>query len=202
MLKLYYTGPKPQISQHGVFFKKGKEDKYVYLELATKILLAIDKKYDMKKAYITEIDENKKLSDSQILDILKHYNPNLDTQVQDEEAEYEKHIQEMLDEVSSLDLTIDDKETWTQNILLMKPYLIQREINKLYYIHCIKEIKHIIVEHHVKEIDMSFDLKHWHILESIAGNLSYGIKSISTKIAVTQDNQGKLVAKLLINPEH
>jgi len=59
MLKLYYTGPKPQISQHGVFFKKGKEDKYVYLELATKILLAIDKNYDMKKAYVTKIDENK-----------------------------------------------------------------------------------------------------------------------------------------------
>jgi hypothetical protein len=82
----------------------------------------------------------------------------------------------------------------------MKKYMIQREINKLYYIHIIKAIKKIIYQDNINEIDIDFSIRHWHILESIAGNLEYGVKSVHTAIKIVENKKGELVAKLLINP--
>ena len=50
-MKIEYAGPRPIISQHGVQFKDGKEDKYVYLMISIQILQAIDKNYEGHKSY-------------------------------------------------------------------------------------------------------------------------------------------------------
>ena len=42
MRKIRYSGPRPMISQYGIEFKEGKEDKYVYLTISIQILKAID----------------------------------------------------------------------------------------------------------------------------------------------------------------
>ena len=193
MFKLYYTGPKPIISQHGIFFKNGKEDKYVYLKTAVSVLLSIDK---------NQSDANIQLTDSNIPDILQSYEPELEKHIVAEEARYEAHIQTMIEEVHCHPLSHEDKETWIRNIHIMTPYMIQREINKLYYIHTIKAIKEVIHQDKIIEIDIDFDMKNWHILSSIAGNLEYGVKSIPTDIKVEPDKEGELIVKLLINPSH
>jgi len=198
-LKLYYTGPKPVISQHGIFFKNGKEDKYIYLKLATKVLLAIDKDYSRQEKYETYIDDHEKLTDDKLLEILEMYEPDLEAHVANEEKQYEKHMEEMIEKVKRTLLTEEEKAVWIKNITIMKPYMIQREINKLYYIHCIKVIKEIIHKEGIKEIDIDFSLQHLHILESIAGNLEYGTKSIPTVIKVNPDREGRMMARLYIN---
>ncbi len=196
MLKLHYAGPKPSISQHGIFFKGGKEDKYIYLKTAIAVLLSIDKTH--AKAYKGNAHE--KISDAEIPLILQYYEPDLEKHIAEEEARYEKHIDEMIEQVKTYALSEEDKNTWINNINIMRPYKIQREINKLYYIHCIKAIKEIIHRDHIKEIDVAFSLSNWHILESIAGNLEYGVKSVHTAIKVEPDKEGKLITRLLINP--
>lgn len=196
MLTLHYAGPKPLISQHGIFFKEGKEDKYIYLKTAIYILLSIDK--EGSKKYPGSDYGN--ISDTDIPIILQHYEPELEKHIEEEEARYEKHIDEMVAQVNSYILPKEDKDTWINNINIMRPYMIQREINKLYYIHCIKAIKEIIHQEHIKEIDIAFSLSSWHILASIAGNLEYGVKSVHTAIKVEPDKEGKLVTRLLINP--
>lgn len=55
-MKIKYAGPRPQISHHGVSFKDGKEDKYVYLMIALQILKAIDKDYEEKKSYSYDLE--------------------------------------------------------------------------------------------------------------------------------------------------
>ena len=202
MLIPNYAGPKPKISQHGIYFRKGKEDKYVYLKLATKILLFIDKDYTDKKHYETYIDDHENISDTKVADILKIYEPELETHIDSEIVQYGQHIDEMIAEVKELPLTTDEQEIWIENINIMRKYLIQRETNKLYYIHCIKAIKRIIHDDKIAEIDINFTINHWHILESIAGNLEYGTKSVHTEIAVKPDSDGILMARLLINPNH
>jgi len=202
MLTLSYTGPKPLISQHGIYFKKGKEDKYVYLKLATKILLFIDKDYSTKKHYEIYIDNHEKMPDDEILDILKTYEPKLEAHIKSEILVYEEHINNMISEVRELTISDEEQDTWIENINIMRKYLIQREVNKLYYIHCIKAIKRIIYNDKIAEIDINFTINHWHILESIAGNLEYGAKSIHTEIVVRPDSDGTLMARLLINPNH
>jgi len=42
MLKVKYVGSHIEISQHGIHYKKDKEDKYVYLMVAFEILKDID----------------------------------------------------------------------------------------------------------------------------------------------------------------
>ena len=198
-MKLHYTGPKPTISQHGVFFKNGKEDKYIYLKLAVTVLLAIDKDYNRQEKYETYIADHNNLSDEKLLEILTMYEPNLEEHVENEEKRYEKHIDTMIEEVKHNLLTEEEKSIWIKNINIMRPYMIQREINKLYYIHCIKAIKEIIHKDRIKEIDIDFSLQHLHILESIAGNLEYGTKSIPTVIKINPDNNGRMMARLYIN---
>ena len=41
-MELKYVGLKPVISEHGISFKDGKEDKYVYLSFAIDILIALE----------------------------------------------------------------------------------------------------------------------------------------------------------------
>ena len=201
MLKLNYTGPKPIISQHGIFFKKSQEDKYVYLKVAIKILLSIDKQYKNSQKHLVYIDSHNNLSDENILDILKSYEPKLEEHINNEEQNYKKHIDEEIEKVkNNHTLNQEEERVWINNINIMRKYMIQREINKLYYIHIIKAIKKIIYEDDIKEIDIDFSIQHWHILESIAGNLEYGVKSIHTDIKIVENSDGTLVTKLLINP--
>jgi len=201
MLKLHYTGPKPVISQHGIFFKKSQEDKYVYLKVAIKILLSIDKQYKNSQKHQIYINSDNKLKDKDILEILQTYEPNLEKHIISEESKYEKHIDSEIEKVqNNHSLNQEEQRVWINNINIMRKYMIQREINKLYYIHIIKAIKKIIYEDDIKEIDIDFSIQHWHILESIAGNLEYGVKSIHTAIKIVENSDGTLVTKLLINP--
>jgi len=196
MLSLHYVGPKPIINQHGVFFKPGKEDKYIYLKTAVYLLLSIDDKASEKFHGRPRED----LSDEEILSILKAYEPDLEQHILEEERRYEKHIEEMKEQARSHPLTEDERIAWLNNIEIMRPYLLQREINKLYYIHCIKAIQNIIHDEHLVEIDVTFSFANWHVLSSIAGNLEYGVKSVRTLIQVVPDRTGNLITKLLINP--
>ena len=196
MLRLHYVGPKVFISQHGISFKKGKEDKYIYLHTAVFLLLAIDK--HRQNRYSRAPSET--LSDQEVLEVLQAYEPDLEQHVAQEEQRYETHIEEMREQARSHPLTEDEHKAWLNNIEIMRPYLIQREINKLYYIHCIKAIQEVIHQERYREVDISFSLKNWHILTSIAGNLEYGVKSVRTAIKVAISKEGILIARLLINP--
>ena len=196
MFQLHPTGPKPIISQHGIFFKTGKKDKYIYLKTAVFLLLSIDKQhYEKYKGSPSET-----LSDAEILEVLQAYEPDLEQHLVAEEQRYEAHIEAIRQQVRSHPLTEDERLAWLNNIEIMYPYLIQREINKLTYIHCIKAIQEIIHKAQLKEIDISFSLKNWHILTSIAGHLEYGVKSVRTNIKTAMTKEGILIAKLLINP--
>lgn len=48
-MKVEYAGPKPIIDEKGIFFKDGKEDKFVYLTFAIDILNSINHPYEEKK---------------------------------------------------------------------------------------------------------------------------------------------------------
>ena len=71
-MEIKYAGPRPQISHHGVSFKDGKEDKYVYLMIALQILRAIDKDYDEQKSYSYDT-KTQRLGNEEMLTILLSY---------------------------------------------------------------------------------------------------------------------------------
>jgi hypothetical protein len=198
MLPIKYVGPRPLISQHGITYKDGKEDKYIYLQVAIEILQDIDHDYEEKKSY-SHLIRKEPLPQKEMDKILAHYEDELSQKVIEEEKNYEKKIQDEIQTVENMTHLSDiEKEVWINNIELMKEYRIQRAINKIYYMHCINDIKKLVLKNHIKEIDTPFDKKFWHVLETLQGALEVGKGSVDTKLEEVTTDDGRMIMKLYI----
>jgi hypothetical protein len=197
-MTIKYAGPRPEISHHGIQFKDGKEDKYVYLIIAVQILKAIDKDYEEKQSYSYDTN-TKRFTDDELLEIMHSYEPNLNEEVIQEEVRYELHLQdEILHVQERADLKEIEKDIWINNLNIMQQYRIQRAVNKIYYLHCVKDIARIIKREKIKEIDTPFYEKYWHVLQTIQGALSEGRDSVGSDIKIETTDKG-MIAKMFIN---
>mgnify|MGYP000344645681 CR=1 FL=1 len=194
-MKIEYAGLKPIISEHGISFKDGKEDKYKYLKYAIDILMAIDHSYESKRAYSHNLND-KRLSPDEILHQLLKFHPNLESIMSKEIESYLVHLDEEGKDVENRKTLNDlEKSAYINNLKIMRDYKIQRAKNKIFYMHCIDTIVEIIIKYKIKEIDTPFSERFWHILQTIQGHLS------SQKISATLKtvNDGSLKAILNIN---
>ena len=197
-MTIKYAGPRPEISHHGIQFKDGKEDKYVYLIIAVQILKAIDKDYEEKKSYSYDTN-TKRFTDDELLNIMHEYEPHLKEAVMQEEIKYEEHLQEEIEQVKQrTDLKEIEKDIWINNLNIMQQYRIQRAVNKIYYLHCVKDIATVIKRERIKEIDTPFYEKYWHVLQTIQGMLSEGRDSVGSDLKVEMTENG-MTAKMFIN---
>jgi len=197
-MTIKYAGPRPEISHHGIQFKDGKEDKYVYLIIAVQILKAIDKNYEEQHSYSYDTN-SKRFSDAELLDIMHSYEPKLIEAVAQEEINYEEHLQEEITTVQErVDLKEVEKDIWIKNLHIMQQYKIQRAVNKIYYQHCVHDIARVIKREKIKEIDTPFYEKYWHVLQTIQGVLSEGKDSIGSELKVEESPDG-MIAKMFVN---
>ncbi len=195
-MKLEYAGLKPIINEHGVSFKDGKEDKFIYLSFAIDILNAIDHTYEQKKKYSHQLNTNT-LSPNEILDVLLNFHPDLEEVMNKEIDSYTKHLDSEEKEVNNRTiLSKIEKDTFIANLKLMRKYKTQRAKNKIFYFHCIETIVEVILKYKIKELDTPFNERFWHILQTIEGNLS--THKISSNLKMIEEN-GVLKAMLLIN---
>lgn len=199
MFKVQYAGPKVEISHHGVKYNDAKDDKYVYLVVALEILQGIDNDYAGRQSY-THHFENKVLEEEILHKILSSYEDHLEERVEEEERNYELMIEHEIDHVQDMQhLTKVDKEVWIKNIELMKAYRIQREINKIYYGHCIQDIVQVIKKKEIKELTTPFNKDFFHVMNTINNVLSTDIYGKNTKLTEEKDKDDNLVIKLYIN---
>ena len=195
-MKLEYAGLKPVINEHGVSFKDGKEDKFIYLSFAIDILNAIDHTYEQKKKYSHQLNTNT-LSPNEILDVLLNFHPDLEEVMNKEIDSYTKHLNSEEEAVNNRTiLSKIEKDTFIANLKLMRKYKTQRAKNKIFYFHCIETIVEVILKYKIKELDTPFNERFWHILQTIEGNLS--THKISSNLKMIEEN-GVLKAMLLIN---
>lgn len=198
-MKIKYVGPRPEISEHGVTFKTGKEDKYVYLSVAVQILIALDKNSQEDKTYSYNVSQ-KPLSDIEMLDTMLHYEPTLETSVIEEKEAYAKHLDDEIAHIEHREhMNPLNKEIFLNNYKIMKEYRLQRAVNKMYYMHCIKEIVEVIKKEHIREIDAPFQEKYWHVLQTIEGALVSLKSSLSCELKIERDKDNHLIAKLFIH---
>ena len=195
-MKLEYAGLKRVINEHGVSFKDGKEDKFIYLSFAIDILNAIDHTYEQKKKYSHQLNTNT-LSPNEILDVLLNFHPDLEEVMNKEIDSYTKHLDSEEEAVNNRTiLSKIEKEIFIANLKLMRKYKTQRAKNKIFYFHCIETIVEVILKYKIKELDTPFNERFWHILQTIEGNLS--THKISSNLKMIEEN-GVLKAMLLIN---
>ncbi len=197
-MKIKYAGPRPTISHHGIAFKDGKEDKYVYLMIGVQILKAIDKNYEEQKSYTYDV-QTKRVDDETMLETIRKYESSIDKEVQEELDTYSQHIDDEIEQVRQSHTIKDiEKEIWINNIKIMKNYRLQRAVNKIYYMHCINNIKKVIVRENIKELITPFFEKYWHTLQTIQGKLENGLHSRGTDLKVFKDNNSDMMIKLTV----
>lgn len=171
-MKIEYAGLKPVISEHGISFKDGKEDKYKYLKYAMDILVAIDHPYKNKEKY-SHIIPNKRITTDEMLDILRLHHPDIDETMENEISNYTNHLDEEEEEVQKrTKLTELEKTAFINNLKIMRKYKTQRAMNKIFYFHCIETIIETIIDNKIKTLDTPFNERFWHILQTIQGDLS------------------------------
>ena len=195
-MKIEYTGLKPVVNAYGISFKEGKEDKFIYLPFAVDILNAINHDYEQKRVYSHELN-NKDFTPSEIMDTIMKFHPDLEETMKKEMDSYNTHLDNEEESVKNRkDLLDIEKDIFIQNLRLMRNYKIQRAKNKVFYFHYIETIVENIMKHKIKEINTPFNMKFWHILQSIEGKLSS--HRIGSSLKVLNENNS-LKAVLSIN---
>ncbi|MBT8349309.1 MAG: hypothetical protein HKP62_07690 [Sulfurovum sp.] len=198
MSKVEYVGPRVEISNHGIVYKKSKEDKYVYLMVALEILKDIDNDYEKKPFYIHHF-EKKMFNEEDLHTILKYYENDVEECVSKECEKYKKKIKHEIEHIQSLThLENIDKEVWIKNIEIMKDYRIQRAINKIYYMHCIQNITQVVRHKKIKEIRTPFNKNFFHVLNTLKGALITGKPSLDTKVIEEYDKDNNMILRLVI----
>lgn len=198
MSKLHYVGPRVEISHKGIVYKSNKEDKYVYLLSAFKILKHIDNDYEKKPSHSHQFD-HKSLEEVNLHTLLQQHEHNVEDYITEECNIYKKKIEDKIKYIQSIPhLTNIDKEIWIKNIEIMKEYKIQRAMNKIYYFHCIDNIVHLIQHKRIKVISVPFNKKFFHVLNTMKGALITGKPSLDAKVIKQYDKNEDMAATLAI----
>lgn len=197
-MKLKYTGPKELISAFGISFKKGKDDKYVYIYPAFQIYNAIHHDYEKDIVYTHNI-EGKRLNDEELLLKLLSLEENLKNKIAQEIIEIEKYLDnEIKESEERTDLNIEERRVYKNNLIIMKNYRVQRQTNKIVYKELIGILVDDIFKNKLKEINAPFNERFWHVFQTIQGELSsHDKRSIgSTLDIVHQENSITISLKI------
>lgn len=198
MSKLHYVGPRVEITNRGIVYKKSKEDKFVYLVAALEILKDIDNDYDKKPSYVHNFKSHP-LQEENMHTLLQQHEGDVQECISEECKKYKQKMQHEIEHIKTLPYLTDiDKEVWVKNIEIMKEYKIQRAMNKMYYIHCIQDIVKVIQHKKIKEITAPFNKDFFHVLNTLKGTLITGKPSLDAKVIVKHDINGKMSVQLII----
>jgi hypothetical protein len=172
-MKFEYVGYRPVISHNGVTFKQGKDDKFIYLPYAYEILNALNHEYTTNKnKYSNSINLDNSNIDK-LYKVVEIYFPEIEKSIEDKLKKYKEHLEEERENIISRPHLSDiEKNIFLSNLDLMKNYRINRAKNKIFYYFVIATIVEIIKEKRIKEIDIPYHNKFWHVLNTIQGVLS------------------------------
>lgn len=198
MLKVKYAGPHVEISQHGISYKTDKEDKYVYLMVALEILKDIDNNYENQNAY-SHCFAAHSFDEDALHIMLESYESDVEKHA---EQEYENYQEKMKHEISFIQglphLKEIEKEVWIKNIELMKNYQLQRAVNKIYYKHCIENIRKLFIHKGIKELITPFNKDFFHVMNSLKGVLITGKPSLDATVKEECNADGEMCIALRI----
>lgn len=187
-MKFEYVGFRPVISQFGVSFKQGKDDKYIYLPYAYEILESVKGDFTSNKKHSMSV----KIDSSNIDKLFKEVEaiiPTLEKDINEKLDNYKKHIENKYNEIESREhLNSIDKSIYLSNLDAMKDYRINRAKNKIFYYFAIAAIAELIKENKIKKLNLPFSEQFWHVLKTLQGVLSS--QKVNANIVTEESNNG------------
>ncbi|QKF59464.1 hypothetical protein [Aliarcobacter lanthieri] len=171
-MKLEYVGFRPIISQNGISFKQGKDDKFIYLPYVYEIINALSNNYETNKNYSYSIKVGSDNISKLYNRILDHFS-NLDEDIEKKLNSYEKHLDLELEDIENrTNLSDIEKDIYKTNLNLMRDYRIKRAKNKIFYYYSVLSIAETIKTNKIKEINIPFNEKFWHVIKTLQGVLA------------------------------
>lgn len=194
---LKYVGPKALFSVSGISFDNSKEDKFVYLSILAELIEALDHEYLPDQRYAFETG-NKPLDETILLDLIRKRPSNLDEQI---EYWAVKTTQEIDDDIKRARnnpiLSVEERQVLESNLEILRPYRLQRSINKSIYYAGVKLLASIIKQSDIQYITTPMYPKFLHVLHSVQGALRALHPPVDSAIDIYEE-QGHLLIQLKI----
>lgn len=196
-ITLKYAGPKALFSVSGISFDNSKEDKFVYLSILAELIEALDHEYTSDQRYVVETG-HKPLDETILMELIRKRPSNLDEQIEYWSA---KTTQEIDDDIKRAQnnpiLTQEERDILKNNLEIIRPYRIQRSINKSVYYAGIKLLASIIRQSAIQYITTPMYPKFLHVLHSLQGALRAMHPPVDSTIDI-YEHQGHLAVELKI----
>lgn len=195
---LKYVGPKALCSVSGICFDRSKEDKFIYLSVLAELIGALDHHYQNDERYVVETGR-KPLDENILLDLMRQYPSNLNDQIAYWIAKTNEEMDDDLQRAQNKPLlNNEERDVLTKNLEILRPYRIQRSINKSVYYAGIKLLASIIKQSNIQYIITPMDPKFLHVLHSVQGALRTFPPSVDSTIDIYEE-QGHLAVQLKIH---
>ena len=151
MVKIKFVGPKPAVTDKGVRFDTTKPDKYIYLGAALQLAQAFDVEGEAHD--ILYRAKTSELSETQIMDLLQKYCPDLENYVKAREDKAKELVEDLRRRVEeATTLTEEARRAWLGNIDAMYEYYLQYVTNEAAYECVLNRIAEEIEKAKIKEI--------------------------------------------------
>ena len=197
-MTIKYAGPKAIISHTGISFDTNKEDKYVYLDIATQLLEALDHDYIENKTYMHALEKH--FSNDEIIAIVKKRCPNFDNLVNTIDHETEELLDEDMQRAhANRVLRDEEKEVLEKNIQIMHDYMIQRSVNKHVYYCVMGLLADIAAKDQIERITLPMQQNYVHVLHSLQGTLIKEKKPIDTDMTIYEKDKKLYVTLKVVN---
>lgn len=190
-----YVGPKALFSVSGISFDNSKEDKFVYLSILAELIEALDHDYASDQRYVVETG-SKPLDENILLELIRKRPSNLDEQI---EYWIAKTTEEIDDDVQRAQnnpiLSAEERQVLVNNLEILRPYRMQRSINKSIYYAGVNLLALIIKQSGIQYITTPMYPKFLHVLHSVQGALRAMHPPVESSIDIYEE-QGHLVVQL------
>ncbi len=194
---LKYVGPKALFSVSGISFDNSKEDKFVYLSILAELIEALDHDYASDQRYVIETG-NKPLDEHILLEMIRKRPSNLDEQI---EYWAKRTTEDIDDDIKRAEnnplLSAEEREVLKNNLEILRPYRMQRSINKSIYYAGVSLLASIIKKCGIQYIVTPMYPKFLHVLHSVQGSLRTLHPSVDSTIDIYEE-QGHLAVELKI----
>ncbi|MDP3265537.1 MAG: hypothetical protein Q8M39_01785 [Sulfuricurvum sp.] len=194
---LKYVGPKALFSVTGICFDNSKEDKFIYLSVLAELIEALDHEYTSDQCYVVETG-SKLLDENILLDIIRKRPSTLDEQIEYWAGKTAEDIDDDIKRAQSNPLlNPEERDVLKNNLEILRPYRMQRSINKSIYYAGVTLLASIIKRDNIQYIVTPMYPKFLHVLHSVQGALRAIHPPLDSTIDIYED-QGHLVIKLKI----
>lgn len=197
-MQVKYAGPKAVVNKDGVSFDNSKDDKYIYLNIIIQLIEAIDIEHIPEKIYSYD-KKNPRLSDEKIHSYIISNYDNSDDLLKLAEEEAELSFAHELEIVKKYpNITEQEREIWTKNLMFMKQHNIQRIYNGKIFRLLVEKLANIIKSRQIEYILTPMYPNFMKILHSAHIELYNQKPSINSIIEIIPNDKNELDIKFNI----